>query len=84
MELIDYIEIIAVILGLGLLVIWLIDYARCKLRKYGENPPDMLVEVGNMIRKYWLPISAAIGLIAIFVMLGQLMGIAFVHILYDR
>lgn len=37
-----YMEITAVILGLGLLVIGLIDYARCKLRKYGENPPKLL------------------------------------------
>lgn len=81
MLLMDYMEITAVILGLGLLVIGVIDYARCKLRKYGENPPDMLVEVGNMIKKYWLPSSMVIGLIAIFVMLGQLIGIAFVHIL---
>lgn len=42
MLLMDYMEITAVILGLGLLVIGLIDYARCKLRKYGENPPKLL------------------------------------------
>lgn len=37
-----YMEITSIILGLGLLVIGLIDYARCKLRKYGENPPKLL------------------------------------------
>lgn len=37
-----YMEITAIILGIGLLVYGLIDYARCKLRKYGENPPKLL------------------------------------------
>lgn len=37
-----YMEIGAIILGFGLLMIGLIDYARCKLRKYGENPPKLL------------------------------------------
>lgn len=42
MLLMDYIEIIAIVLGLGLLVIGLIDYALCKFRKYGENKPKLL------------------------------------------
>lgn len=42
MELMDYMKIIAVVIGLGLLLIGLIDYALCKFRKYGENPLNIL------------------------------------------
>lgn len=36
-----YMEIGAIILGFGLLVIGIIDYVRCKFRRYGENPPRL-------------------------------------------